>query len=337
MPQIIPIRNLKNTAEISEKCGAHVYKREDTEHIGKGYALCELRKHINKDYPDGFDGYFVFDADNILDERFIEEMNNEFNAGNEVVTGFRNTKNFGDNWVSAAYGLLFLRESELLNYPREVLGLSCFVSGTGYCFSRMVADEIGDWPFHLLTEDAQFSIDSINNNRKIHYCRSAVFYDEQPTKFSQAWIQRLRWCKGYWQVFAQYGKDLLSGIFHGNFACYDMTMAIMPAFILTSLSVVSNIGLIVSALLTKVPLYIALFSIGSFLFSLYFTAFLVGAVLTVYEWKHIRMSAIKKIMYLFTFPIFMLSFCPIAIQSIFVKPEWKCIEHTRTVGDINNH
>ena len=36
----------------------------------------ELFEKIGEDYGrDSFEGYFVFDADNVLDEKYIEEMN----------------------------------------------------------------------------------------------------------------------------------------------------------------------------------------------------------------------------------------------------------------------
>ena len=46
-------------------------------------------------------------------------------------TGYRNSKNFGDNWISAGYSLWFLRESRLLNHARDILGTSAAVSGPG--------------------------------------------------------------------------------------------------------------------------------------------------------------------------------------------------------------
>ena len=32
-----------------------------------------------------------------------------------------------------------------------------------------------------------------------------MLYDEQPTSFRQSWRQRLRWAKGYLQVYGKYG------------------------------------------------------------------------------------------------------------------------------------
>ena len=132
-----------DTAMVARVAGAHVYERFNQVQVGKGYALQELLEHLEQDYPRGFDGYFVFDADNILAPNYVEAMNRTFSDGHEIVTSFRNSKNYGDNWISAGYALWFLRESRYLNHARFLLGTSCAVSGTGFLFSRQVLEETG--------------------------------------------------------------------------------------------------------------------------------------------------------------------------------------------------
>lgn len=323
-----------NTAEIARLKGAKVYSRFNKELIGKGYALCELRKHINADYPDGFDGYFVFDADNILSPDYIEEMNKTFSEGKDIVTSYRNSKNYGDNWISAGYALWFLRESRYLNNARDLIGTSCTVSGTGFLFSRRVAENIIDWPFHTLTEDIEFSADLIVNGNKIAFCPTAEFYDEQPTGFAQSWRQRLRWSKGYLQVFRKYGSRLIKGCMKGDFSCFDMTMSIMPAFILSAMSVVLNLFIGIMGACTGDDITLAIRSLGEMLGNMYITLFAVGAITTVSEWKHIKTPAVKKIAFLFTFPIFMFTYIPISVRAFFGKCEWKPIVHSVSASDM---
>ena len=61
--------------------GAQVYVRRDAVHVGKGYALEALMTRLREDHPRGFDGYFVFDADNRLEEDYIEQMDRSFPPG----------------------------------------------------------------------------------------------------------------------------------------------------------------------------------------------------------------------------------------------------------------
>ena len=320
------------TAEAARSHGAEVYERYDMTRRGKGYALDFLLREIKLRGHGRFDGYIVLDADNVLDRDFILHMNETFSAGHDIVTCYRSSKNYGDNWISAGYALWFLRESRYLNSARARLGSSCGVSGTGFLFSQAVLDvQGGGWPFHLLTEDIEFTIDNVTRGMKVGYCPDAIAYDEQPISFRQSWAQRLRWSRGYLQVFRVYGRKLVSGIFRGSFSCYDMAMSIMPAAVLTGLSIVVNIG----AALVNVLYYHEWGVLGvsalQTLVNLYLTLFIIGAITTATEWKSIHCEPAKKIFYVFTFPLFMLSYVPIVIHSLFVTPEWTHIDHTRTL------
>ena len=97
-----------DTSDIARSAGATVYERFNNVQVGKGYALQTLLSHLEQDYPAGFDGYIVFDADNILDPGYIAAMNRTFSQGYDIVTSYRNSKNYGDNWISAGYALWFL-------------------------------------------------------------------------------------------------------------------------------------------------------------------------------------------------------------------------------------
>ena len=322
-----------HTADIAASHGAHVYSRFNDELIGKGYAMKELRQHINEDYPDGFDAYIVVDADNILSPNYVEEMNRTLSEGNHIITSYRNSKNFGDNWVSSGYALWFIRESRYLNDSRDLLGISCAVSGTGFLFDRTVADRLVDWPYHCLTEDIEFTIDAVLRGERIAFCPNAELYDEQPTSFRQSWNQRKRWTRGYLQVFRKYGTQLLKGIFVGKhkFSCYDMTMNNLPAFFLSTLSLICNIALIIAYVAGGLPFSSLLLHLLGVLVPMYFLLVFLGAVPCITEWKHIHTSTAKKILAIFTFPLFPITFLPIAISSLFGKVVWKPIKHTVTM------
>lgn len=322
-----------HTAEFARKAGAVVYERNDKELIGKGYALDMLLKNIARDYPDGFDGYFVFDADNLLSEDYIEKMNLVFSNGYDIVTSYRNSKNFGDNWISAGYALWFIRESKYLNSARMAIGASCAVSGTGFMFSRKVLEEQNFWPFHLLTEDIEFTIYHVIKVYKIGFA-DAVLYDEQPTTFAQSWRQRMRWSCGFLQVFKKHGKDLVKGIFKGNFSCYDMCMNIMPALVLMVVSIVLNIALVVMGIANGEVAYALLTVLKTFI-GLYGVVFIIGLITVITEWKRIYVSSRKKILYTFTFPIFMMTYIPISIVSLFKKKlVWQPIKHHNRVSSV---
>lgn len=329
-----------NTAEIGRRCGAHVYERFDTVKVGKGYALNYALNNIKEEYGDDlFDAYFVFDADNVLDQNYIEEMNKTFSDGYNIITSYRNSKNYGDSWISAGYALWFLRESKYLNYSRMLLDTSCAISGTGFMFSKEIAQRMEGWKYYLLTEDIEFTVDNITKGQKIGFCKNAVLYDEQPTGLKQSIRQRMRWAKGYIQVFTNYGLRLIKGTVKGDsFSCYDMSMTIMPAIISSIASVAVNGTALVAGLIADVSVEPIISAFIGAIIGMYITMYAIGLITTITEWKNIYTTTSRKILYTFTFPLFMFTYVPITLVAIFKKVEWKPIVHSKSksLADIKN-
>ena len=330
-----------DTAAIAAAHGARVFQRQNKMQVGKGYALRFLLERIEETYPqERYDGFFVFDADNLLDPHYITEMNKVFSNGNQVVTGYRNTKNFGDNWITAGYGLWFLRESEYLNQPRDFLGTSCNISGTGFLFAKDLLDELGGWDYFLLTEDLEFTADMVSRGKKIAYSHDAVFYDEQPQRFKQSVIQRSRWVKGYLQVVAKRGGSMARAmISEGSFSCYDMLMCAIPAVVITVASIVLNgIMLVVGITSARREMGVFFMSLTASAINSYATMYLMGILTLITEWKRIRCSRAKKIAYSFTFPFFVFSFGLAMLMAVFGNIEWKPIKHSvaLSIGDMGS-
>ena len=316
------------TAACARKMGAIVYERFDQTKIGKGHAMEFLLNQMEKDYAP-FDGYFVFDADNVLDQNYILEMNKTFSDGYDIITSYRNSKNYGDNWISSGYAIWFLWESEFLNRGRMLLGTSCAVSGTGFFFSRRIIEKYGGWKFFLLTEDIQFTVDNVLSGEKIGYCRQAMLYDEQPVKFQQSFRQRMRWAKGFFQVFHRYGLDLFKGSLQRNTSCYDMLMVIMPAIILTLFTLIFNGSMILFGDYTTYQDDLIMMMMGRMILNMYLMLVFIATVTTATQWKNIHTTSFKKLAYIFTFPFFMFTYIPITIVAFFKKVEWQPIEHSR--------
>lgn len=328
------------TAQRAREAGAEVYERNDENHVGKGYALDFVIEKIHKKYgSEYYDGFFVFDADNILEKTYIEAMNRSFSDGYRIITSYRNSKNYGTNWLSAGSSLWFLRESKYLNYSRMLLNTGCAISGTGFLLHKDIVNKENGWKCFLLTEDIEFSIKNTIEGERIAYCHEAVLYDEQPVKFSQSWSQRLRWARGFLQVFGNYGIKLLGSMFKTRkFACFDMSMTILPSIFITLATLVMNItGVAIGVALGEDISGIA-WSLLEWVRNVYVIVFVLGLITTITEWKMIHCSAVKKILYMFTFPLFLFTYVPISIVALFKNVKWEPIEHqdTSTLNDIIN-
>lgn len=203
------------TAAIARKKGAIVYERKDEEHRTKGYALQFLVNNIAKDYGiKTFDGYFIFDADNLLKENYITKMNDAFASGAKIITSYRNTKNFDENWISSTYALHWIRSIRTNHRARSVLHLATNIQGTGFVFANEIIEN--GWKYTSLTEDRALTVDAVAQGYEISYQDEAEFYDEQPTKLSIALRQRLRWSKGHLEAFRETGPYLFMNIIFGK-------------------------------------------------------------------------------------------------------------------------
>ncbi|MBO7369329.1 MAG: glycosyltransferase family 2 protein, partial [Clostridia bacterium] len=203
------------TAEIARQNGAVCYERFDSEHRTKGYALQFLFERIEEDYgTDSFEGYFVFDADNLLKRDYITRMNEAFDAGEKIITSYRNTKNFDESWVASTYAIHWLFSIRLRHRPRSVLRLATNIQGTGFLFSNEIVKN--GWKYTSLTEDRALTVDAVAQGYSISYNDAAEFYDEQPTDLKIALRQRLRWARGHLLAFVETGPYLFLNVIFGK-------------------------------------------------------------------------------------------------------------------------
>lgn len=87
-----------------------LYEHHNPEERTKGYALRFLFDKIKSDFGiEAFDGYFIFDADNVMQSDYFSRMNEAFDEGNKIITSFRNSKNMHQNWISFSYAVHWMR------------------------------------------------------------------------------------------------------------------------------------------------------------------------------------------------------------------------------------
>ncbi len=318
-----------DTAAVARKGGAVCYERFDSEHRTKGFALQFLMQNIHRDYgKDAFDGFFIFDADNLLMPDYITRMNEAFDAGEKIVTSYRHTKNLDDNWISASYAIHWLRTVRAEHRARSFLHLATRIQGTGI----LIHEELlrNGWNFTSLTEDRELCAHAVGDGYRISFQYEAVFYDEQPTDLKIALRQRLRWSKGNLWVFFREGWRLVRGIFrqHGvqRFVCYDMLCIVFPSALFTVLFTLLLITLsTIAAHFRLSVLFIGLF--GGFLGSWGFNMLLAAYTLIMERKRLPRMKWYRILWFIFTFPIFPIIGTITMCIALFTKVEWKPIPH----------
>ncbi len=325
-----------NTAKIAREKGAICYERFDDVHKTKGFALQFLINNIKNDFGavDAFDGYFIFDADNLLETDYISRMNESFDAGERVITSYRASKNFSDNWISASYALHWLRTIRNENRARSIFRLATRIQGTGYLVGSEVIPD--GWNFTTLTEDRELSAAAVIRGYRISYNNDAIFYDEQPVDLKIALRQRLRWAKGHIQALVKLGGKLFLNIFKFNkmsFISFDMLTVVWPR------SLETIFRKVVTFVLKMLIFVMTGAALGSYLGLVYDTVYwvaysygtniLMAIYLFIIEHKRIpKMAWYKKAWFCLTFPIFDIIGKWVILVALFMKVEWKPIPHT---------
>lgn len=384
-----------STAAIARKKGAICYERFNDQDKTKGFALEFLFNNIESDYGiNSFEGYFIFDADNLLNTNFVSKMNDAFDSGEKIITSYRNTKNFDENWIASTYALHWIRSSRTSHRARSYLGLATNIQGTGFLFANEIVKN--GWHYTSLTEDRALTADAVSNGYMISYQDEAIFYDEQPIKVKVALRQRLRWSKGHLLAFLESGPKLFKNIFKNNknlvknekdkwskikksfryrFASYDTLMQLTPFSVLnlvkflliaviiyscyTYTNGINNMSIdLGNTFLSKLNLFsfkiniepgvkalfmgvlIAFWYHLIYLIGAYFTAMLMPIYLFIIDRKRIKkMSFSKKVLFVFTWPIFDIIGRYTTYIALFKKVTWKPIPHESqvTIDDIKEN
>lgn len=235
-----------STADVARKYGANVYERFNKEKRGKGFALEWMFKKIFE-MEKHYDAIGIFDADNLVDEEFLQKMNSKMCDGYEVVQCYIETKNPKDSWVTESCDISLGSTVRRLQYGRDSMGLSAQLGGTGFVLTTDILKEMG-WGATCLTEDLEFTCKLILNGKKVGVADDAIIYDEKPLTLNDSWKQRKRWMQGFADVASRYTLKLLKkALKDGDMIAFDCAMYVMQPFI-TSLLAISLVFTVLSSL-----------------------------------------------------------------------------------------
>ncbi len=205
-----------STKQTALEHGALVYERNEPKDTCKGQALNWGIKQIQNDYPNYFESMVFFDADNIAGRNFIYEINKALEKGADIAQGYRASKNHNTNLITKLFAIFWIYVIRFNLMPIAKAGLGGMVSGTGFAVKISALSE-ESWLTYTLLEDVEFSVQHIIKGHIIDIADSAVFYDEQPTKLSDALNQRYRWSVGRTQLLKRYFLPTLKYTFRHFF------------------------------------------------------------------------------------------------------------------------
>ncbi|MGB4682014.1 MAG: glycosyltransferase family 2 protein [Firmicutes bacterium] len=234
-----------DTALVARRLGVSVWERFSRSRRGKGYALADAFKKWGLDRTDSpYDAAVIFDADNLVAPNFLRVMNNRLLEGEKLIQCYVDSKNPGDNWITAAYSITFWYNNRFLLLARYNLGLSAALAGTGACISREVLNTIS-WTTATLTEDLEYSMQALLKGYRTSFALETRIYDEKPLHFIQSCRQRLRWARGQINVAIRYALPLLlKGFRRGNAAQIEGGLRLLQLFVLPTGALLALLGII---------------------------------------------------------------------------------------------
>lgn len=197
---VVPNNCTDNTALAARNFGARVL--ECTAPVkSKGEVL---RFAYNRLRGRRYDAWLVFDADNVVDPRFLAEMNNARMAGARAAQGYRDSKNPYDTAVSGCSSIYYWMMDRFHNGGKAGLGVSAMIGGTGFMVTQALLDRLGGWHTETISEDLEITAQAVLAGERVAYVPRAVTYDEQPLTWEQSFTQRRRWSSGTLQVAQRY-------------------------------------------------------------------------------------------------------------------------------------
>ena len=323
------------TAEYSLKENALVYERFDDKNKGKGYALEWMFNKIFE-MDKAYSAVVVLDADNIVSPNFLTEMNIKLNNGHKVIQGYIDSKNPNDNWLTLSYSIAFWSNNRLFQLCRDNLGLSCQLSGTGFCLDVETLKKIG-WGATCLTEDLEFTCKLAMNDMRVVSAYKAIVYDEKPLTLRQSWNQRKRWMQGFADVSSRYFWKLIEKfIVQKDFKSLDCALYSIQPIVITILGIVSvfNLGGFVISILELIlgQAFSFEFRAVEFIYMGYFMfQFFITPIMMYLDSK---LNFKVFLYYIFVYPLYIITWIPISIQGILNKnkKEWFHTDHSRNVS-----
>lgn len=332
------------TNRITQNYGYNFFVRKDLENKQtKGYALDEVIKNIYSKKI-SYDAFFIIDADNTIAPNYLEEMNKAYFAGIDVGMSYKNVTNLDYNWVSCCSSLLFCNVNTFQNKAKTRFFNTMLISGTGLYISSKIIDNFKGFPFTSLTEDYELTNFITLNKYKVGYIETTEVYVEQPIKLSTVNKQRIRWCRGYFDVNKKLNKETKKTFKSKNsnkLGILECKLSLIPNVVAIITLLLYSLSLIVVAILAIITkdieiLETSLLTLFKFLAVYYLSLSLYTVLQFIAERDRIFVS--KKLMLITVAlnPFFINLFIYQAVVALFSKNiGWKKIERADEILSID--
>lgn len=326
-----------NTAEIARSLGVNVYEHfdDDPKHHVAGYGLQYLFEQIMREYPDEYEAFIKFDADNLMEPNYISKMNDAFHAGVKCARGFSNSKNIDQNIVTGISGLWYVRDCRFASHVRSALGTGTILGGAGMMFSAEILKKHGGWDCLSASDDTEFTMRRLNEDKiKTMYVEEAVVYEDQPSTLKETYKRYRRMSPALCKLFFTQGFKSFGLFFRRwGWTYLDLffTLMFVPVAVLCCiwLPVYYGYDIIYHFCVGNLEYgYKALINIGIILACAFVIPFILQALLSAFlERKRLKVKGVKTLLpAIFAFPLFMIVYAIAIGIGAFKKSKWSSVK-----------
>lgn len=183
----------------------------------KSKSLNEAMKQV----PETTDYVVVLDADNVMQEGFIDRILDRLQKGFKVVQGHRTSKN--NNTTMAVLDSISEEvNNSIFRMGHRVFGLSASLIGSGFACEYHLFKELMNQAQAVGGFDKEMEINLLERKIRIGYARRAIVLDEKVQKEEVFVNQRRRWLSAQLVYFRKnLGKAFKLLLLKGNIDFFD--------------------------------------------------------------------------------------------------------------------
>jgi len=238
-----------DTARIAARAGAVVVE-SSTPGVGKAHAIEAGLAALNS----GYDFVGWFDADARITPEFLTVIA-AHSAGQDCIQA--ETVPIADHdWFAEGYGFDRKVRNVFWWRPREALGLSSTITGSGWFIRPEILHRYaqGSW---TMTEDLELTARLVADGYRVAHIARAQVACGEPRSLRDSFQQRSRWVRGHIGVVKGRWLSLVSAALRGDRRAADLALyLVVPTRMLTRLGVstAAAFGLFWPALRLPTPL-----------------------------------------------------------------------------------
>lgn len=183
----------------------------------KSKALNAAMKEIGDDYEVAL----ILDADNVMEQGFIQKMNEAFSRGFIAVQGHRAAKNTNTN-MAVLDAVSEEINNSIFRKGHRVLGFSSALIGSGMAFEYAFFKNLMSDIKAIGGFDKELELRLLEARHKIEYVNDALVLDEKVQKTEVFANQRKRWLSAQFVYFGRFvGPGIRELLRNGNFDFAD--------------------------------------------------------------------------------------------------------------------